>query len=295
MNNNKYKRINEMSIHSQEHGTGINYSVSDVDSKAPKLVEPFAIRIFNESGDPEAALRMQQMQAESYVRFNIAPQSAVEPDGTLSKDLDHARGDHVTYYHATPNMPGILGEASARVINGAITSLPAYTGCLDAIYPEYKDVLNDMAEDGMTFREVGAVALTKGTSSIATFSIVRDVVQDAIRNDRSEVLIGRQTQHALNGFKAMFGSIAVKTIGTGSVLQAGEDMTVELTPVFAEATKSLDNLLAEIKQPETDEKIRGKLTQSLMFLMDGLYKSEVSDEVNEYISTNFGLVLPTKG
>lgn len=257
--------------------------------------EPYSVESFTEVSDPDKALHVQQMQGGSYVRFGIADPSVLEEDGRLPHWLDHSRGEHVTYYLARPNEAmGMTGLASARVVNGTLDTLAAYTGCLENIDPKEKERLQEYREQGVTFREIGAVALTADAQSIATFCIVRDIVQSAIRSGGDEVMLGRQTPVALKGFKLMFGEVAVRQIGKATKLDAGGGLTVELTPVVGRINESFDKMLENIHDQRIDDKRRAKLSQSLLFLLDGLYASEVSDGVNRFAKDTFNLSLPEK-
>lgn len=246
--------------------------------------EPYKVYYFSEAQNPEEALRVQQLQGESYVRFGIAHESVVENGGALPVWLDQARGDGTTYYVAMSNdLPGFDGWGSGRVIDGEFESLPIYEGCNEVMYPECKEALVDEARSGRLIREVGAMALSRSANSLASFSIVRNLIQHSVLNDTQEFLVGRLTPHSLVGFKAMFGS-SVRQIGESATLDAGGGLEVELTPVCANAGEVIDGLFDDIHNPDIEARRREKLANSLRFLADGLPLSALSDPVKEYIT-----------
>lgn len=267
-----------------EQFTGTIQSDNSSQNGFNRLFQPYIVTHFTESQDPLGALDAQRLQGESYVRFGIAHESVLDDGGSLPEWLDHARGDNITYYVATPNGTEAQGWGSGRLIDGELESLAVYEGCESVMYPEQKEFLLDSTRSGRIIREVGAMALSQSASSLASFCIVRDVVQHAIRNDTQELLMGRQTPQALRGFKTMFGSSAVQQVGESAELDAGGGLKVELTPVCADACGSLDSLLSDINNPLLDERRRSKLSQSLLFLADGLHYEDMSEPVREYIT-----------
>lgn len=247
-----------------------------------RAFEPYGVSHFTEAENPAGVMKAQRLRGESYVNFGLADKSVLDEDGCLPEWLDHAGGERITYYTATPRADGVDGWAAGRLIDGELESLAAYRDCKEAMYPEQGQFLLDAARDGRRIREVGALALSSDATSIASFSIIRDIVQCAIREDTGEILMGQQTPGALKGFRAMFGGTTVKQIGDGTLMHTGGDITVSLTPVYADACRTLDNLLCDIKNPRVDEKIRQRLTGSLMFLADGLYAEEMSVSVQDF-------------
>lgn len=254
-----------------------------------RMYEPYAVASFTEQEDIERAHAMQRMQGESYVAQGYIDASTLEPDGRLPHHLDHSRGDHITYFHATPQAEAVTGEASARVIDLPLESHFAYK--LD-LFPKYRDRLEEIQSSGRLIRELGGVSLRGGAKSIASFSIVREVVQRAIRNNSGEIILGSQTDHALHGFRMMFGDIAVKQIGDAAILSTGESRDVKLTPVMADICKTPGNMVAAIESPYTENSVRNKLIQSLAFLVDGLYREEVDEPVNQFLKKTFNANLP---
>lgn len=281
MDNNAQERSGVVSI---EQFTGTIQSDSSSGDGFSRLYEPYVVSHFTEQQDPRGALDAQRLQGESYVRSGIAHESVLDEGGSLPEWLDHARGENITYYVATPNGSDVKGWGSGRLIDAELESLAVYEGCEEVMYPEQKETLLDAARAGRVIREVGAMALSQSANSLASFCIVRDVVQHAIRNDTQELLMGRQTPQALKGFRTMFGSSAVQQIGESVVLDAGGGLEVELTPVCADACGSLDSLLSDINNPLLDERRRSRLSQSLAFLADGLHYEDMSEPVSEYIT-----------
>ena len=254
-----------------------------------RAYEPYVVESFTELDDVERAHDMQRMQGESYVAEGYLDQSVLETDGRLPECLDHSRGDHVTYFHAKPGLEGLKGEASGRVIDFPLQSLFAYS--LD-IFPKYHDQLNEMQASGRPIRELGGISLRGEAESIASFSIVREVIQRAIRHSSNEIILGSQTDHALHGFRMMFGDTAVKRIGDSTILNTGMGHEVKLTPVMADICKTPDSMIKTIQSAATESRMRSKLVRSLGFLVDGLYRNEVSEDVNDFLETTLKVALP---
>jgi|GEM_PF-3277510 len=246
--------------------------------------EPYTVRTFTEAEDMDAALMVQRMHGASYVQFRYLDESVLI-DGRLPDELDHSRGDNITYLHATanPTMPDFSGEASGRLVDGSFDSL--FVSDLH-INEEYREYIRNLERQGRVIRELGAISLTADAKTLASFSIVRDVVQHSIRSGGNDILLGSQTAIALRGFKAMFGPKAVRTMGGSTTLQTGEDKSVRLTPVFSDTKTVLADVLDGIQSADSNEDERSRLAKSLAFLVDGLEESERPDRVSEYLADN---------
>ncbi len=219
------------------------------------------------------------MQGESYVQFRYVDRDMLL-DGRLPASLDHSRGDHITYLYAEPNNEGVVGVGSARIIDAPLDDL--FAASLP-ISPENRQLLEKYYKQGRIIRELGGVALAGGADAKASFSIVRETLQRAIRNRTGELLLGSQTNIALGSYRRMFGS-AVQQIGGATPLETGNGKRVNLTPVLSDTSTTLDTLLADIRRPELDDLARERLSKSLIFLCDGLRTEEMSDQVNEFLS-----------
>lgn len=248
-----------------------------------RTFEPYNVRSFTESEDPGAALRVQRMQGESYARFGYLEESILV-DGCLPEELDHSRGENITYFHASANpyMPEFHGEASGRLVNGAFESL--FVSGLD-ITPENRQEIINQEREGRVFRELGAISLTEEAVSLASFCIVREVVQRSIRANSNDVILGSQTAIALKGFKATFGPNAVRDIGRSKKLYTGSNQYVELTPVSSDMKSFLSDVLVHIQSLVHDDKRKDRLVNSLVFITDGLLESERPDSVNKFLES----------
>lgn len=148
----------------------------------------FDVIWFTEAEYPEGAIQAQQIQAASYLHMGYVTPEAIDHDGRLFAELDHSRGELVTYYMAL-DAAGVP-HASLRLGHipegGRLRDLASYRRCEDVIQKEYEEFLETFADQ---VRDCSALSIRPGISSLAAFSLVREAVRQGIRADQNEVWI----------------------------------------------------------------------------------------------------------
>ncbi|HEV7951790.1 MAG TPA: hypothetical protein VGO98_00225 [Candidatus Saccharimonadales bacterium] len=256
--------------------------------------ERYTVEQFYERDDPAGALLAQQMQGESYVAAGYVYASALDEYGRLQPELDRSRGDNVRYYLALPKDPEInpRNMGSLRVITipegGSLNDLAAYRYSQGLLSPDTDVMLQDMVKHNgrESVREVCALALTKEATSLASFELLREITQAAIREKSDEKWLITFTSRAHNVFLKRYGSRVMQQVGSPVPVDVGDDRTsddLRLVPTLIHPGQLLENILEDIKSTNSlAEKTR--LSSTLVFMADGLDGDDISPVVREYTS-----------
>lgn len=270
------------------------YNLKSLERHVPSREnERYTIKQFYESDNPEDALLVQQIQGESYVAAGYVYESALDEYGRLQPELDRSRGDTVKYYLATPKDPAAnqknMGSLRVMAIpeGGTLEDLAAYRYSKGMLIPEVDAMLQDMIESRGTssVREVCALAITSEATSLASFELLREITQDAIREKSDEKWLITFTSHAHNVFMKRYGVSVMQQVGLPVPVDVGDERTsdeLRLIPTLIHPGELLDNILYDVTTTNSPAE-KTRLSGTLAFMADGLDQSQMSPEVYEYV------------
>ncbi len=254
----------------------------------------YDIEHFKESENLEKALRAQQIQGESYVTAGFVYPDGLDEYGRLQPDLDRSRGENVTYFLATPknaDFRNIHKQASVRVVDipegGNLNSLAAYRYSAGSIAPEHEATLKTHIEiHGVSsVKEIAALAKTDAASSDASYELLREITQQAIRRNNDELWLMTIAPNAYRSLMASFGPEAIMRVGGKVAVDEGDSRTsdeLRLSPVIVSPCSGPDSILNSFKRADLPA-VRERLFKSLLFITDGLRPEELSEEVREHL------------
>ena len=259
-------------------------------------IERYRIETFTEHQNPPGALRVQQIQGESYVAAGFVYESGLDQYGRLDESLDRSRGPNITYKLATAidydrDNPE-KDQASLRINsipeNGRLDDLTEYKYCKDVMSIETELALRQLIAERGTDSVKGIAALSKTNEAhpTAPFELIRDILQEAIRDDTNETWLITFARPAYEAIKKNFGDRAMHQISEPVAVDVGDDRTndeLRLVPCVIRPCEVLDGLVQDI-QEESDDHRRTSLVRTLYFVADGLKEKEMSPSVNQTIA-----------
>ncbi|MBH1955988.1 hypothetical protein I8H84_00215 [Candidatus Saccharibacteria bacterium] len=257
--------------------------------------EQYRIETFTESEEPEKALIAQAIQGESYVAAGFVYKSALDDLGRLQPELDRSRGDTVIYKLATAideEAPDNKDQASLRILSipsgGSLDDLAAYKYCKEVMSIEAElDLRHTIALRGPeSVKEIAALSKSNEASPMSSFELIRNIVQEAIRDDTNETWLITFAQPAFDAIRGNFGGRALTQISQPVAVDVGDSRTsdeLRLVPTVIKPCEVLDGLVVDI-QEEQDARQQRRLCRTLFFLADGMKSEEMSDSVNSCIS-----------
>lgn len=259
-------------------------------------IERYYIETFSEVENPEGALRAQQIQGESYVAAGFVYPSALDQWGRLDETLDRSRGPNITYKLATAidadPSDTQKDQASLRInsipTGGRLDDLTEYKYCKNVMSIETELSLRQLIAERGTESVKGIAALSKTNEAhpTAPFELIRDILQEAIRDETNETWLITFARPAYEAIKKNFGDRAMHQIAEPVAVDVGDDRTndeLRLVPCVIRPCEVLDGLVQDIRE-ETDDRRRMSLVRSLYFVADGLKEEEMSQSVNETIA-----------
>lgn len=280
------------------HHNSLSNEVIEFDAyksfEAVRQNEDFSIIRFTEDRYPEGALRVQQIQGESYVAKGFVYETALDEYGRLLPELDRSRGKDVEYYLATAkerNAAGEYGQASLRKISipkdGALEDLAAYRYSRDTLFPEVEASLRESIEKSGVdnIKEIAALSKTNNASSLVSFELLREITQESIRDNTQEKWLITFAQSAYRALHARFGGMSLQQIGELVAVDVGDDRTsdeLRLVPTLVEPCVSLDGIVDAIHVAQTPAE-KKRLCEGLLFMVDGLEPEYLSDDVKNCI------------
>ncbi|WP_373141450.1 hypothetical protein [Mycobacterium marinum] len=235
-----------------------------------------------------------RIHAQSYVASQFVTADSLV-DGALPAELDHARGQHVTYSIAyladsqieevSPGTTDPTGHAMAtwRIRDIApdndFTSLPAYTSTAGALSSDGLDFLRSVDGDPRSIlREIGALAKTPMCPAGAVLEIIRDALHRALARDVDEVWFFSIVQSTYETFVKHLGCLTVRPIGNAVRLRkSGVRSHVRLVPVIVEPRRFLELLYRCATTPANPR--AGTQLASFEFFAEGLPEDYVSKQI----------------
>lgn len=251
------------------------------------------IEHFSEADDPQGAFRAQQIQGESYVEAGFVHPEALDEYGRMLPELDRSRGENVTYFVAT-SVDNPADQASVRIIDiptgGDLRDLAAYRYSDGAIYEEYELFLQDHFKKygASSIREVAALSKTTSASPLSSYELLREITQQAIRRNSNEIWIMTLAPRAFRSVMASFGPDAIVKIGSEVSVDENDTRTsdeLRLSPVIVNPSGGPDSIL-RAAIAESNPKLKSRLVDSLLFIIDGLNDDEISSDIKEFLGSH---------
>ena len=190
---------------------------------------------------------------------------------------------------ATPKDGDPTRQASLRVIDiphgGQPDDLPAFEYGKTTMYSGYEDILRQASSTGR-LREVSSLSLAEGASPLASFELIRQIIQEAIKKNTNETWIINFVTSAQDSLAANFSPNTMARIGEHLMIGEGDDDIsddVKLVPVMIEPCKIPDQMVEYLKNDSVEQPDKIRVLKTLHFVLDGLEGREISDDVRRYV------------
>lgn len=253
--------------------------------KRPERLDNLVFLHFTEDTNPELAIRARRVHASGYESMGFVSNSAIDIDGSLSDDIDHARGETVEYYLGVEpvgdDMTETFDRATLRKISiplgGSLDDLPAYSLCKNSIYNHELVAIQSIEQPYKFVKEIGALARSPEAGPMATFEVLRDALHDSLGN--GELWFFSIVTSTYASLADNFGKKAIRQIGEPVALNDPRvSDRVELVPAVVDIDSFLKNIL-EAAELEISRPRQHRLLRSFSFFSEGLANSELTDEL----------------
>lgn len=253
--------------------------------KRPQRLDNLVFLHFTEHTNSGLAIRARRVHADGYESMGFVKNSAIDVDGSLSDDIDHARGETVEYYlgveSTDSNTSEKLDRATLRKINipagGTLDDLPAYSLCKDSIYRDELIALQSIEQPDKFVKEIGALARSPEAGPMATFEVLRDALHDSLGHGELWFFSIVTSTYASLAYN--FGNRAIRQIGEPVALNDPRvSDRVELVPAVVDIDSFLKNIL-EAAEVESNRSKQNRLLRSFAFFSEGLTSAELTDEL----------------
>lgn len=235
----------------------------------------FDIVSFREHENPELAIRVQQIQGESYSSSpaNYVYKTAlVDPlkDTRLLESYDTARASatcDVEYFYGYSTDNPEMGEGGVRVVTvrpgHSYEELPAYEHSASVLTENAKETINHRATEfgPQIIKEIAALSFTNQAKEFdkqnarkdpnVSIELIRNLLQRAVRNNTRELWLINFAEPAQQQLMQIFGPRVLQRIGNNIKAHVGDPRrndTLELVPTMVEACDLLDNLVDTIEE-----------------------------------------------
>lgn len=208
---------------------------------------------------------------------------AIDQNGHIIPDIDHARGPEVEYFVATdPSNPG-ENRATMRIISLAsgqtVEDLPAYQVTQEALTAEGKALLQSI--EAIHLKEIAALAKSNHAAAVGLFEIVRKTIHEAIGTGDVWFFSIVAGTHA-----SLCGRMAARSFTVlGTDVEIDDDRVdaeqVKLRPVLFSPSDFIDNLADAIIEPNEEEssaEAQHKLQSGFKFFTAGLEADKMSEK-----------------
>lgn len=261
-------------------------SVEGTEPTEPVLVMPstYSVAEFYERGNPELALEAHKIHAEGYHAMGFVNDGAIEADGTLSPDIDKARGPE-TLYHLSYNPTNERDAATLRmhhVSHGqTFRDLPAFSVTQDTLYQEGIELLEDAAERGARIVEIAAFAKTREASPVAAFELLRHIVHQAQDKPGDELWFFSIVSNTYDLFVKKFGEGAIKDIGQPVFFDDERiNPNISLVPAIVNPKTFIADVYEGVQTTRPDDR---DLNQSLLFFTQGMKPEHIPPDVFAHV------------
>lgn len=250
----------------------------------PKPYDAYTHVAFMEDEAPDLAIEAQRIHAEGYHAMGFVNKDAIQADGTLTTDIDKARGSNVKYYLDFNPQEGTNDRAAVRKFNlvegQTYRDTPAYAICKDYLSPLGESLLDVVDDQEGRIKEIGALARSAEASPAAVFELFRKIVHDA--KDTNEVWFMTIVSDTRSVLERNFGKKNFISLGENVPIGSEDDLVadrIELAPTLVRPGKFIDNILAATKDSDLKASEVHRLRRSLVFMTDGLSSEEMSEDV----------------
>ena len=260
------------------------YEAPLVEALQPKPYDKYTHVAFMEDEAPDLAIEAQRIHAEGYYAMGFVNKDAIQADGTLTTEIDKARGPNVKYYLDFNPEEGAFDRAAVRKFNlvegQTYRDTPAYAICKDYLSPLGESLLDVVEDQEGRIKEIGALARSANAKPDAVFELFRKIVQDA--NETDEVWFMTIVADTRAVLEHRFGRKNFISLGENVPIGSDDELVadrIELAPTLVRPSKFIDNILVSMRDPELRVSQRRALERSLVFMTDGLRPEEMSDDV----------------
>lgn len=252
----------------------------------PYRNDDYVFKRFTETTSPELVAGARQLHALGYEDMGFIYKDAIDDNGFLNSDIDHARGSTVEYYigiepsdknqEDSPSIRTTLRKISIPS-DGTLDDLPAYQLCRESLYPEEKAKLLSIDNPHKYIKEISALARSPETGPMATLEVLRDVLHESL--GKNELWFFSMVNTTYDSLVESFGPKAIRQIG--DAVKINNPLVpdhITLVPAVVEIDHFLFNI-SEAAMNSIDQFQQRKFLRSLEYFANGLRDQEMDDEV----------------
>jgi hypothetical protein len=238
---------------------------------------------FTELTNPELVDVALRVHAEGYTAMGFVSSDAVDPDGKLTEQIDHSRGDNVDYFLLV-DRNDTNNKATIRKINLApedkVNKLPGYSLTESGLYPHSVQHLSQLSLSGYEIKELSGLARTAEAPPVMIYAILKDVLHSSLSDQ--EAWFFSIVSNTLNSLTKYLGKSAFKILGEEvRIKDYRVQEQVVLVPAIFMPDQYLDNLIDDIEGAETPQASQ-KLLSMFLFVSEGLGEKEMSAKAYDY-------------
>jgi hypothetical protein len=255
--------------------------------RRPERDDKYVHTYFTESSHPELVLPARQVHATSYVSERFVHPGALEADGTLSGEIDKARGSNVHYYLGVEvdEKGHAIARATVRKIDigfgQTFEDLPAYKLAKDTFYPEALDFLKGIPHPQRTLKEISAFGNTPEVKGMAGLEAIRNLLQDGI--DSRETWVFTMVEKSFKTLQRFFSPAMMQQIGEPFAIDdPNVSPDIRLVLGMVDTNKFLQQIL-ESHEAETTERTKAFYKEGLLYLTQGLSEREMGEDVAAFV------------
>ncbi|MDB5161756.1 MAG: UBA/THIF-type binding protein [Candidatus Saccharibacteria bacterium] len=266
--------------------------------RRPERQDKYVYTYFTETSHPELVLPARQVHAKSYVSERFVHPGALQADGTLSSEIDKARGPNVHYYLGAEMNEGgqAVPRATVRKIDvgfeETIEDLPAFALAQDTFYPEALEFLRGISHPHQTLKEISAYGNTPEVTGMAGLEAIRNLLQDGI--DSRETWVFTMVQKSFKTLQRFFSPAMMQQIGDPFAIDdENVNKDIRLVLGMVETDKFLQQIY-ESHLSEANERAKEFYKQGLLYLTEGLTKREMGESVAAFVEVERGTESPNR-
>lgn len=247
-----------------------------------KRGDSYVYQRFSEQTNPDLAMVARQVHARGYRGEEFVHGDAIMDDGSLTDDIDKARGSYVDYYLGYER--GENGEctpvSTLRKVNipygGTLDDLPAYALCKDQIYAKDREWLDNLPNPQRIIKEISSFAHIPEVGPMAGFELLRNALQDSLGSH--EVWLFSMVADRYQSLVKNFGPVAVRQIGEAVPIDDPRVNHVKLIPAIVDTDLFLQQVHDSIVNEE-DESQKRRIARSFYMFTESLADYDMSTDV----------------
>lgn len=222
-----------------------------------------------------------RLHAQGYLSLGFVEPTAIESDGSISADLDKARGGDVIYYLAYDEHTGQYASTMRKIAisnNRHFTSLPAIGLCRESFSSGSLEMLSEIDSSKAQLLELAALAGDPKAGYRAIYESLRNGLHDGIQKNEVWIFSLVASTH----------DSLVKNMGAEVFTVLGNDVKIEdhrvsdnvrLRPLLLDTSTFLETLLGTCENEDISDSDRMRYLKSFIFFSDGLGKDAISERV----------------